>query len=324
MADYTDIRMNTTWNSNTPGNIDYPDLVNQYIDFMEEYAYQIEISRSNLSDPNFKLVNSFEDYAKVAALEENLVGSTSYRFTNMQWGLDDQDYTTKKQFSDKFDIPDVDDQYFNGDFQVDHSQLRVSQDADQQPVPPEGEFGTFEYNTRAFTTSSDSDKYYPAVINVTYLLDWTGKSRTTIDLDEPNVPTPVPGDRLRFIFINPREFDSIQALSTRINGYNTKIYFGVWNRIAGIASIGGGSTTLIDTGANFANVRIGDEAWNISESKYATVTAINAASYTITTTGGGIISWSGDAYQITSIYTHAIYDLVYTDTGWLFKNVITG
>jgi hypothetical protein len=259
-TDYINARMNTVWPSiGTPANVNYPDLVNLFINYNEDLADAIEdgygLGQTSLADTIATYVTS--------TIASDIDGSDVNRLTNMLDGTNvtgpdteapgsttNKDYVTLSQWQTAVGATlGLTDPGFNIGYTIPNSQMRVD------VAPGTNTFGVFDY-VPSTLSSVVSGIYFPSLFNATYLRDFGSAGTDTIDLDNPigQVDSPEYGDRIRFIFLNTTNDGGIQAPIRKINGYSEKITFG-------------------------------------------------------------------------QAYDYAIYDLVYTsnaNTGWLFKNVITG
>jgi hypothetical protein len=238
---YADARLNTGY---PPGRTDYPEQVTKFITFVETYATQMEAGREtpipegSITPGNATgtILDNLGNYV-TSTLTSNFDGDGLYKFENMasttglswQSGTGPSEYVRRAQFvtmvTAALSPSDIGDSGFNEPFTVPHSQLRVHDTTDNSP-DPNGSFGTFEYN---FTSFSDNITYkYPANFNVSYLINWASLGTSYyIDLEAPNTPTPVNGDRIRIINLNTKVNQGIQANTAGINGLiNETITFG--------------------------------------------------------------------------------------------------
>ena len=320
MADFSDSRLNTGF---PPGRVDYPTQMNKFVDHAELFATAIENGRA-FGSPS--ILDTLGGYAK-STLADDIDGSGVYKFTGMIAGTGllypttptpdtptenaKKDYVTRGQLVAVLaSPPSITDTNFNLPFDVPYSQMRVADATD---------FGTFEYN---ITAHLDNTTYlYPPVFNATYKIDWSTESIVVFDLEGAGAPTPVNGDRIRIININPGEFYGIRSNSIGINGItNETIYFGSNVVHSGLGTLNN-TTVLYDINANFTGVSPGDLVYHINEDIFVEVTAY----YSSIALGTEPVSNWQSQYQIGDPFSYVIYDLVYTtQSGWLFKHVLTG
>ena len=211
MADFSAVRLNTTW---PPGYVTYPDAVNTLITLNETTANEIFAARENESSLVVNLQNNY----LTSTLTNNIVGN-GFKFINMPDGVAASDYATVSQVQAmSTGLPTVAalDNTGTGAFEVLYSEFKVT------TAGSGGTFGTFEYNSSSLSGSSTM---YLTAFNKTYRYDW-GSAPTLVDLNNINTPTPTKGDRIRFVFTNTRTGDGIQAGTSLIHGLSEKITFG--------------------------------------------------------------------------------------------------
>ena len=330
MPTYTSVALNN-WipTAANPGDVNYPTAYNDFIDLNELNADEVEAARENEQS---LLVNLQTNYVN-KTLTNNIDGKGLYRFENMKNGeglnwLNDgnndggsQDYLTVAQWEAVAGggLPDIDALNFNGSFTIPHSQFIVADATD---------FAVFDYQPDVLLEVSNPSYFYTKGVNKTYILNWTGATPSVVDLDKPIGTTHVEGDRLRFIFLNPKAGDGIIAATSKIQGYTSKITFGGKVQYAGIADNTSVATVLYDTTASFpVSLATGNQAYHVASDQYVNINSRPSSLLLLTDPLSGA-TWSNAEYVIAEeTFSHAIYDLVFTDdptTGWLLKNVILG
>ena len=315
--DFTTAKMsNVIWPP--AGDVTYPDKYTIFVNLNETAATELINAREGENSLVLNLQNNY----LTSTLATNIVGN-GFKFTGMPDGTAaSTDYATVSQVQAiailaGVVLPEVDElnNTSSGYGEVFHAEFNVD------VAGAEGTFSSFEYNSDVTGLLGSTIKY-PTAFNKTYTYTW-GSTPTLIDLDSVSAPNPNLGDRIRLVNINPREFDGIQASTSLIHGLSEKITFGAAVYHTGVGGIAT-TTNLYDGSADFTNVRIGDLAYHIASDQYVAVTDNPAPIAQLTTQALSGANWAS-AYIVGETYSHAIYDLVYTtQSGWLFKHVLTG
>jgi hypothetical protein len=202
------------------GDVEYPTKYDAFVLLNETAATEIENARENEAS---LLLNLTTNYFKKSTLLKDIDGGGTKKFTSMPNGTagpTSTNYATVAQVTDMV----IDPAYatkpgFNGNLNTPNAQLRVSGTS----------FGEFEYASSSFSTNAGNTLAYCPSYNKTYGLNWDlAGGITIIDLDYvgSGAPVPVLGDRLRFLFLNGKTDDGIQAGTRGLNGVFEKIIFG--------------------------------------------------------------------------------------------------
>lgn len=218
---YTEVRLNDEY---PPGRVDYPDKVNSFIDLNAALAAEVEAARESATSLVSNLSTNYINYI----LKSNISGSSLYNFINMPWAINISDYVTVEEAFRSLGGKNIDaaaPDGMNGDSAIVPGLI----DPDSEVlVLGTDTYGTFDMDPRNFSGSGTSR--YPAVRNATYLLDWNIEtSANLIELNPEGLIgfTPINGDRLRLIFLNPASTDGITGSTRRFHGGESVITFGL-------------------------------------------------------------------------------------------------
>ena len=206
MADFS-IYYLTAYNPPTAGDTDYPYVLNDYIDAVENTTLEIENARV-LNSPN--LLDTLKNNYLKNITQKNINGFNTYKLSNMPYATLASDYVPLAQLEILLGvtIPDLTDLTVSPPLDIHNAEYRCSSDGTS--------ISTFDLQASSL---SDSGTYlYPNEFNKTYYLNFfTGTSRTNVRLSHSG-KVPKDGDRLRLMFVLPLTNYYIQDSTNKIMG----------------------------------------------------------------------------------------------------------